>query len=153
MRRAAINSATTTAPAAPTAAAAEQRNAIGLDLGGVAFVAVLVVPRPRLQPALDVDLLALRQVLLQRFGLLAPQHHAVPFGLFLPLLILVVPHFRRGQIQRGNGGAARRIAKLGVPSQVSHEDYFIDASHVALLRAAFARRRPLVSAGLRRPLR
>src|SRR5688572_12236313 len=136
MRRAAIHSATTTAAAAPTAAAAaEQRDAISLDLGGVAFVAVLVVPLPRLQPALDVDLLALRQVLLQRFGLLAPQHHAVPFSLFLPLLILIVPHFRRRQIQRGNGGAAGRIAKFGVPSQVSHEDYFVDASHVALLRA------------------
>src|SRR5688572_9586748 len=152
MRGAAIHSATATA-AAPTATAAEQRDAIGLDFGGVALVAVLVVPLPRLQPALDVDLLALRQVLLQRFGLLAPQHHAVPFSLFLPLLILVVPHFRRGQIQRGNGGAAGRIAKLGVPSQVSHEDYFVDASHVALLRAAFARRRPLVSVGLRRRLR
>src|SRR6185503_7445478 len=63
------------AAAAPaTAAASEQRDAVGLDFGGVALVAVLVVPLARLQTPLDEDLLALGEVLLQAFGLLAPQH-------------------------------------------------------------------------------
>ena len=54
----------TRSAAAP--AAAEQHDPVAADLGRVALVAVLVVPLPRLQPAFDVDLLALRQVLVER---------------------------------------------------------------------------------------
>src|SRR5262249_35219482 len=48
------------ASAAAAAAAAEQHDAIAADLGRVSLVAVLVVPLAGLQPALDVNLLALR---------------------------------------------------------------------------------------------
>src|SRR5687767_13869476 len=78
------------ASAAASTAAAQQRDAVGFDLRGVSLVAVLVVPLTRLQLALDVDLLALGEVLLQAFGRLAPQHHTVPLGLFLPLIVAVV---------------------------------------------------------------
>src|SRR5204862_8116246 len=73
------------------AAAAEQCDAVGLDLGRIPLVAVLVVPLPRLQPALDVDLLAVGEIFLQALRLLAPQNDAVPFGFFLALPALVVP--------------------------------------------------------------
>ena len=46
----------------PAAASAEQHDTIAANLRRVAFVAVLVVPLARLQPALDVDLFPLRQV-------------------------------------------------------------------------------------------
>src|SRR5688572_10992299 len=45
-----------TAAACAHAAAAQQHDTIAADLGGVPLVAVLVVPLPRLQPALDVNL-------------------------------------------------------------------------------------------------
>src|SRR5688500_9431666 len=114
---AAIHAATTRAAAATTAPA-EQRDAIGLDLGRVSLVTVLVVPLPRLQAALDVALLTLRQILLQRLGLFAPQHHPVPLGFFLSLLVLVVPHLGSREVQRGDSRSARRVAELGVAAEV-----------------------------------
>src|SRR6185295_18310128 len=53
------------ASAAAPHPSSEQDDAIAADLGGVPFVAVLVVPLAGLQPALDVDLFAFRQVLVQ----------------------------------------------------------------------------------------
>src|SRR5687768_3404348 len=44
---------------------AEQRDPVGFDFGGVALVALFVVPLARLEAALDVDLLTLDEVLLQ----------------------------------------------------------------------------------------
>ena len=55
-----LSEVSTTIHAAATAArTAEQRDPVGLDLGGVPLVAVLVVPLPGLQTTLDVDLFAL----------------------------------------------------------------------------------------------
>src|SRR6185503_15121736 len=98
--------------ATTTTAATQQGDAVGLDLGRVALVPVFVVPLPGLQTTLDVDLFAFRQVLLERFRLFAPEHDAMPFGLFLPLLVLVVPDLGRGEIECGNCGATGCIAKL-----------------------------------------
>src|ERR1041385_5912384 len=94
------------AAAAATASAAEQRDAVGLDLRRIALVAVFVVPLTRLQAAFDVDLLTLREVFLQALRLLPPEDDAVPFGLFLALPALVVPHLGRGEIERRHGGAS-----------------------------------------------
>src|SRR5437899_9138001 len=110
-------------------AATEEYDLVAADLGRVALVAVLVVPLPRLQTAFHVDLLALGEVLRQRFRRLAPQHHAVPFGFFLPLAGLVVPHLGGRHVDRRDGGAARRVAQLGVASEVPDEDDFVHASH------------------------
>src|SRR4029450_12997979 len=121
----------------PAAAAAttEQRDAVGLDLGRVALVAVLVVPLAGLKTAFDVNLFTLREVFLKAFGGLAPEHDAVPLGLFLPLVVAVVPHLRCCQIQRGHGGAARCVAQLRVASEIAHENHFVHAAHVASFRA------------------
>ena len=64
--------ASAAARAAAAATAAQQHDAVAADFGRVALVAVLVVPLPRLQAALDVDLLALLQVLVERFRLSCP---------------------------------------------------------------------------------
>ena len=53
---------------APAPPAAEEHDPVAADFGRVSLVAVLVVPLPRLQATLDVDLLALRQVLVQRLS-------------------------------------------------------------------------------------
>ena len=111
------------------AAAAEQHDPVAADLGRVALVAVLVVPLARLQPALDVDLLALGQIFGQRLGRLAPQHDAVPLGFFLPLTGLVVPDLGRRHVDRRDGRAARRVAQLGVASEVADQNDLVDASH------------------------
>ena len=116
-------------------AAAEQRDAVGLDLSGVALVAVLVVPLARLQTALDVDLFALGQVLLQALRLLAPEHDAVPLGLFLTLIVAVVPDLGRRQIERGHRRAAWRVAQLRVATQIADENHLVHAAHVASFRA------------------
>src|SRR5262249_2268943 len=84
---------------------------------------------PTLQPSLDVDLLALRQILGQRFGLLPPDRNAMPLGLLLALAAFVVPHFRRGHVDRGDRCAARRVSKLGIASEIADEDQFVDAAH------------------------
>src|SRR3954471_23613896 len=83
--------------AAPAAGAAEQHDAVAANLRGVALVAVLVVPLARLQPAFDVDLLPLGQILVERLGGLAPEHDAVPLRLLLALPRLIVPDLRRRQ--------------------------------------------------------
>src|SRR5438093_526443 len=73
---------------------------------------------PGLQPAFDVYLPALGQILGQRFRLFAPQIDGVPLGSFLPLAGLIGPDFRRGHAEFCDGGAARRVALLGVASPV-----------------------------------
>src|SRR5262249_22303861 len=79
------------ARAGSRAAAAEEHEVRRDDLGRVALVALLVVPAPRLQASLDVELLALRQVLLADLRRLAPHHHAMPLRPLLLLTVLVGP--------------------------------------------------------------
>src|SRR4249919_461656 len=74
-------------------AALEVRDLVRNELGGVALLAGLVLPLTGLEPAFDVDLVALAQVFRGALSLLAPDDDAEPLGLFLPLprLVLVVP--------------------------------------------------------------
>src|SRR5262245_6285999 len=109
--------------------AAEQRDPVRLDFCRIPLVAVLVIPLARLQATFDVDLLALRQVLLQALRLLAPQDDAVPLGFFLALSALVVPHLGRRKVQRRHGSATRRVAELRIAAKIADEDYFVHASH------------------------
>src|SRR5216117_359982 len=129
-RAASLEAAAAVHPRAATAAAAAQeRDAVGLDFCRVALVAVLVVPLPGLEPPLHVNLLALREVLLERLGLFAPQHHAVPLGLFLPLVVAIVPHLGRRQVERCHCGPARRVAQLGIATEIAHEDNLVHTAH------------------------
>src|SRR5262245_2322265 len=62
----------------PLAACTEKLERLPHDLGGVARLALLVLPLARADAALDVHLAALGEVLSGQLGLLAPQHHPVP---------------------------------------------------------------------------
>src|SRR5688572_1028320 len=126
LRPAAIHAAATPAAASAT----QQGNAIGLHFSRISLVAVLVVPLTGLQAPLDVDLLALGQVLLQALCLLAPENDAVPLCLLLLLIVAVVPDLRRREIECGDGGAAGRIAELRIATEVADEDNLVDAAHV-----------------------
>src|SRR5262249_28847132 len=117
---------TVAAPAAAPAASSEEDDAIAANFRRVALVAVLVVPLPRLQAALDVDLLPLREVFRERFGRLAPQDDAVPLGFFLALAVLVVPDLRRRHVDRRDRSAARCVAQFGIPSEVADQNHFVD---------------------------
>src|SRR5262252_8947187 len=116
---------------AASASTAEQDDLVPFNLGGVALVAVLVVPLPCLEPAFDVDLFSLRQVLGQRLGDLSPEDDAVPFGLFLALSALIVPDLGRRHVERRHRGAARRITQLGVASEIADQNHLVYASHRA----------------------
>src|SRR4029453_4196487 len=98
------------------------------DLGRIPLVAVLVVPLPCLQPALDVDLLALDQILVERLSRLPPENYAVPLGLLLLLTPLVVPDFRRCEIECRDRRAARRISQLRISAEIADEDHFFHAA-------------------------
>src|SRR5262249_25248743 len=108
------------------ATTAEQHDPVAADFGRVALVAVLVVPLTRLQAAFDVDLFALGEIFGERFSRLPPEDDAVPLGFFLPLTRLVVPHFGRRHVDRRDGGAARRVAQLGVAPEIADENDFVD---------------------------
>ena len=95
---AATTAASATTAAASSAAAAEEDDAVGHDVGRVVLLAVLVV-RAGLQPPLDVDRPALRQVLGAVLGLVAPHRHPVPFGLLLALARLVLEDVGRRDAQ------------------------------------------------------
>src|SRR5207237_1380280 len=118
------------APRAHSApSAAQQHNAVASDFSGVALVAVLVVPLAGLEAPLNVDLLALGEIFRQRFRGLSPEHDAVPFGLFLLLARLVVPHLGRSHVERGHGGASGRVPQFCVAPEIAHEDDLVHTSH------------------------
>src|SRR5882672_8559300 len=127
------------AAAASAATAAEEHDLVALDLGGVALVAVLIVPLTRLEAAFDVDLLALGQVLGQRFGDLPPEHHAMPLGFFLLLPRLVGPVLGGRHVEGRHGGASRCIAQLGIASEVADQNHFVHAFHRASILLYFGR--------------
>src|SRR5690349_4516746 len=72
------------------------------DFRRVSVVVVLVGPFAGLQLAADVNLAALSQILFRDADeSLIPDHHAMPFGVFLALAaVLVFPAFRRGDAER-----------------------------------------------------
>src|SRR5690606_13314151 len=82
-RRAVVEATPGSASASAVPRRAEELHGLGMDLGGLALGAVLVLPVPGAQRALDVDGAALAQVLRAQLGRLAPGHHAVPLGALL----------------------------------------------------------------------
>src|SRR5690606_29001924 len=120
LHRILVSAAVAAVLAITAAAAAEQDDAVGLDLGGVGLLAFLL-PLAGRQAAFDEDLLALDEIGLKRLGLLAPQHDAMPFGLLVLLAVLARPVLRRGNAEARHGGAARCVTHFGIPSEVAHQ--------------------------------
>ena len=100
-----------------------------IDLGRVPLVAVLVFPFTRLDPALDVDGAALREVLMAEFANTSPGDDPVPFRSLDPLSVLVVPGLAGRQREIADGLAVLRLSKFGIPAEVADENGFGDACH------------------------
>jgi len=123
---------------AATAAAAAPRiehgeiaaEALQHHFGAVALLAGIVGPFARLERALDIDLRALLQILLDDLDeLLVEDHDAVPLGALLALTApFVAPALRGGDGQIRDAHAVLSGADLRIPAEIADENYFIDAS-------------------------
>src|SRR6185369_11066054 len=113
-------------------AAAQQLELLRDDLGRVVVDAILLV-LARLQAALDVARLALRQILAGDLREAIEEHDPVPLGFFLHLTGgLDLPLARRRDRDVRDRRAARCITRLGIAPEVPDHDYLVHASHVAL---------------------
>src|SRR5690606_16064728 len=70
---------------------------------------------------LDEDPTALAHVFLGDLGKRAVEHHPVPFGVFLPLPLLVGPLLIGGDAEVGDAGAARGGTHLGLGAEVADD--------------------------------
>src|SRR5690606_11025570 len=114
---------------AATAAAAQHLHFAGHHLGGVAIIALLVLPLARLQATLDVDLRTLAQVFGRDLAEAVPHDHGVPLGLLLLFAGgLVRPALAGGDADVGDGGAARGGAGFRILPQVADENDLVDAA-------------------------
>src|SRR5689334_19873870 len=62
----------------------------------------------------------------------------MPLGFFLPLPAFVVPHLGRRHVDRGDRGAARRVTKLGVATEIADENDLVDAAHWTTILSQFS---------------
>src|SRR5438309_1491952 len=106
------------AAAVAVAPAAEELDALGDDLDGLALASVLGLPLAPVEPAVDRDRAALAQVLGAALGLVAEDRDPEEVRLVDPLPRLVPPPSVDGDAEVANGRAARRVPQLGVPRQV-----------------------------------
>ncbi len=121
----AVPAASAAAGAAVIAAATEHLHLVGDDLGDVALIAVAVVVGAGLDLALDIDLLALVQVLAGNLRQPAPHDDVVPFGLFLLLPLAVLETLAGRQRKGRHGCAGRGVAQLGILTEISHQNYLV----------------------------
>src|SRR5690606_16339813 len=104
------------------------------DLGGVTVGAVLGLPLPGAQTALNVYLRALAQVLASDLGQAVEKHHGVPLGALLHLTaLLVLPGFAGGDGDVGDGSAGRHVADFRILAEVTDQNDLVDSSCHCLL--------------------
>src|SRR5258705_68987 len=109
------------------------------DLGDVARLLVVVFPSPILDPSLDVDFVALFQVLLAHVGqagsaLIIPADNSMPVRLFLLLPAISRPLPAGSQGESGHTGTVIRATHLGIGPQIPDElDLIETAAHNNLL--------------------
>ncbi len=107
-------------------AAAQHLHVADTNLGRVPVVAVAVLPLPRLQLALDVDLGSLLQVFAGDLGQPVEEHEPVPLGSFHVFTgLLVLPCVRRREAAVGDGAATRHVLGFGVRTEISDQDHFV----------------------------
>src|SRR5688572_15912899 len=130
---AATAASTTAAVVAPTATAhaaaarVEHLHLVGDDFGGVAVVALFVLPLAGAQRPFDVHLRALLQVLAGDFTQASEQRHVVPLGAFLVLAgLLVLPVFAGGHANVGDRHPRGHGPGFRVCAQVADQDDFVD---------------------------
>src|SRR5690606_38135365 len=129
-----VTAAASARPATPAGCAVEHGHhpaqAADRDFGGVAVVAVLVLPLAGPKLAFDVDLAALAQIAFghadQAFGL---QHDRVPLRPFLALPGLpILPAFRGRDTQVGNAAAILEAFHFRVLAEIADQDDLVDAA-------------------------
>ena len=91
----------------PRVSAAEEMDLVPFDFSSVPGLVALVRPLAGLNPSFDVDLPALRQILLTDFSLPPKYDNAMPFRAFLFLAGLVGPALMGRYIEISDG-----LAKL-----------------------------------------
>src|SRR5438477_711599 len=114
------------AAAVAVATAAEELNAVGDDLDGLALRAVLGLPLAPAQLAVNADGAALGQVLRAVLGLVAEDGDAEVVRCVDPVARLVALAVVDGDAQAANGRAAGRMPELRVPRQVPNQYDAID---------------------------
>src|SRR3954469_9900153 len=108
--------------AATLSASPEQDQIICDNLGHILFLAgLLVVPGTRLEPALNVDLATLLQVLTGDLGESLPEHHVVPFGAILPLSGFIFKTLVGRDRDLCHCRALRRVFNLRIFAQISNQ--------------------------------
>src|SRR5690242_10583244 len=111
---------------AAVAAAAQELDALGDDLDGLALRAVLRLPLAPVEPAVDRDRASLAQVLRAALGLVAEDRDPEVVRLVDPLARLVAPPSVDGDAEVADRSAAGRVAQLGVPRQVADQYDAVD---------------------------
>src|SRR5579859_3724987 len=107
-------------------AAAEELDAVGDDLDGLALRAVLRLPLAPAQLAVDPDRASLGQVLRAVLGLVAEDGDAEVVGGVDPVARLVALAVVDGDAQAADRRAAGRMAQLGIPRQVPDQYDAVD---------------------------
>src|SRR5207237_7262801 len=111
------------AAALAVAAAAEELHRVGDDLDRLALLPVLGLPLAPVEPAVDSDGAALREVLRAALALVAPDGDVEVVRLVAPLARGLVLLARvHGDAKLADGGAARRVPQLGILGEISDED-------------------------------
>ena len=96
---------------------------------------LLVVPAALLEPAVDEDRVALVDILAAGLRLLAEDDDIKVADLVLDLFALLVLAID-GDGKTCHGDAVRRVPHLGITGKISHQNYFIEARHGAVLPPA-----------------
>src|SRR5262249_36162695 len=111
------------------AAATQELDGRGDDLGRLALLAFLVFPVARLEPPLDVDAAALRQVLRSQLARPTPCDDAVPLGALLFVAVLGREALVGREREVRHRLAALRVAELGIAPEIADQDHLVDAGH------------------------
>src|SRR5690606_34381349 len=108
----------------------QELEGLRVDLGRLPLVAVLVLPVPRAELALDVDGAALVQVAGALLGGLRPRHDPMPLGALFAVAVAVREDVGRSDREVGHRLSALGVAELGVAPEVADQDHLVDARHV-----------------------
>src|SRR5579884_398661 len=114
------------AAALAVAAAAEELDALGDDLDGLALRAVLSLPLAPVEATVDRDRAALAQVLRAVLGLVAENRDPEEVRLVDPVARLVSPPPVDRDAEIADGRAAGRVPQLGIPRQVPDQHDAVD---------------------------
>ena len=109
-------------------APAEELDALGDDLDGLALRAVLSLPLTPLEAAVDRDGATLREVLRAVLALLSPDGDVEVVRFVRPLARLVLAARVHREPQRAHGRSRRRVPELGIPREVADQNDAVDVA-------------------------